>query len=355
MQLAASVTGSVSRQPSSARAMRLWLLLVAFLVLVMVGVGGATRLTGSGLSITEWQPIMGAVPPLSDAEWQDAFAKYKAIPQYQRVNKGMSLGEFKEIFWWEWSHRLLGRLIGVVFAVPLVWFWWRGALSAALGWRLLGLFALGGLQGFVGWYMVQSGLVERVSVSQYRLALHLGLAFAIFALLLWIALDTGQSQSRRITLDTVPSRQRRLADWLLALVFVQVFLGALVAGLKAGLTYNTWPLMDGMLVPDGLFSMSPWYVNPFENITMVQFDHRVMAYVLVGLAAWHAIALARTADDERVVRSAWLLLLAMVAQAALGIWTLLSVVPLHLGIAHQTGAVIVLAIAVWHRHRMVRP
>jgi cytochrome c oxidase assembly protein subunit 15 len=355
MQLAASVAGTASRKPPSERAVRLWLLLVASLVLVMVGIGGATRLTGSGLSITEWQPIMGAVPPLNDAEWHDAFTKYKAIPQYERVNKGMSLAEFKAIFWWEWSHRLLGRLIGVAFAVPLAWFWWRGALSGALGWRLLGLLALGGLQGFVGWYMVQSGLVDRVSVSQYRLALHLGLAFAIFALLLWIALDTGRSQSRRITLDTVPTRQRRLAAWLLALAFVQVFLGALVAGLKAGLTYNTWPLMDGKLVPDGLFSMAPWYVNPFENITMVQFNHRVMAYVLVGLAAWHTIALARTADDERVVRSALILLVAMLAQAALGIWTLLSVVPLHLGIAHQTGAVIVLGAAVWHQHRMLRP
>jgi cytochrome c oxidase assembly protein subunit 15 len=297
---------------------------------------------------------MGAVPPLTDAEWQDAFSKYKAITQYERVNKGMSLDEFKAIFWWEWGHRLLGRLIGGVFAVPLVLFWWRGALSGALGWRLLGLLALGGLQGFIGWLMVQSGLVERVSVSQYRLAVHLGLAFLIFALLLWIALDTGRADSRRITLDTIPRGQRRLASWLLALVFVQVLLGALVAGLKAGLTYNTWPMMDGKLVPDGLLSMSPWYLNPFENITMVQFDHRLMAYVLVGLAAWHAIALLRTADDERVTHSAILLLLAMLGQAALGIWTLLAVVPLPLGIAHQTGAVMVLGIAVWHRHRMIR-
>jgi heme a synthase len=354
MQLAAPLPNTTSHGWSSPRAVRIWLMLVALLVLVMVGFGGATRLTGSGLSITEWQPIMGALPPLTDAEWLDAFTKYKSIPQYERVNKGMSLDEFKSIFWWEWSHRLLGRLIGVIFALPLAWFWWRGALSGALGWRLIGLFALGGLQGFVGWFMVQSGLAERTSVSQYRLALHLGLAFAIFALLLWIALDTGRAESRRITLDTVPRGQRRLASWLLALIFVQVFLGALVAGLKAGLTYNTWPLMDGRLVPDGLLSMSPWYLNPFENITMVQFDHRVLAYVLIGLAAWHAIALARAADDERVVHSAVLLLAAMLGQAALGIWTLLSVVPLHLGIAHQTGAVLVLGIAVWHQHRMAR-
>ena len=354
MQTRATTRASMTAGTPSELTVRRWLLAVAALVLVMVGVGGATRLTGSGLSITEWQPIMGAIPPLSDADWQLAFAKYKQVPQYTELNKGMSLEAFKSIFWWEWGHRFLGRLIGVVFAVPLVWFWWRGAIGPRLGWRLAGLLALGGLQGLVGWFMVQSGLTEGIAVSHYRLALHLGLAFVIFGLLLWIALDTGEPRPRPIALDTVGAGQRRLALWLLALIMVQVVLGALVAGLRAGHTYNTWPLMDGKLVPNGLLTLSPWWLNPLENITMVQFNHRVMAYAVTVLAAWHAWRLNRVADDERVRVSSALLLAALLAQAALGVWTLLAVVPLHLGIAHQTGAVVVLGLAVWHVHRMRR-
>ena len=331
-----------------------WLWLVAALVLVMVAVGGATRLTGSGLSITEWQPIMGAVPPLSDADWQEAFARYRQIPQYARVNAGMSLAEFKSIFWWEWGHRLLGRLLGVVFAAPLAWFWWRGAIRGRLRGQLVGLLALGGLQGAIGWHMVQSGLVDRVSVSQYRLALHLTMAIVIFGALVWIALSLGARERRPIRLDTVRPGQVRLGLVLGLAVLVQIVLGAFVAGLKAGLTYNTWPLMDGRLLPDGLLALSPWYLNPFENITLVQFDHRLMAYTVLALATWHALSLWRHADDERVAHSALALLAAILAQAGLGIWALLAVVPLPLGIAHQAGAVIVFGIAVWHLHRLTR-
>ena len=348
-----STTGhpTTGRPQPSATAVGIWLWLVALLVLVMVGVGGATRLTGSGLSITEWRPIMGAIPPLSDADWADAFAKYKQIPQYVEVNKGMRLAEFKSIFWWEWGHRLLGRLIGLVFTLPLAWFWWRGAITPRLGRQLLGLLALGGLQGAMGWYMVMSGLTERVTVSQYRLAAHLGLAIVIFGWLVWIALGLTPQHRRGIRLDTLNASQHRMAAWLPALVLVQILLGALVAGLKAGLTYNTWPLMDGKLVPDGLLMLSPWYANPFENLTMVQFNHRVTAYVVLAATAWHAWVLQRIADGY-VSGSAWALFAAVLGQAALGIWTLLAVVPLPLGIAHQTGAVIVFGMAVWHLHEV---
>ena len=344
---------SVSQTTDRAQ-IRAWLWIVAAMVLVMVGVGGATRLTGSGLSITEWRPIMGAIPPLSDADWQDAFAKYKQIPQYTQVNKGMSLSEFKLIFWWEWGHRLLGRLIGLAFALPLALFWWRGSISGRLGRQLLGLLALGALQGAMGWYMVMSGLNERVSVSQYRLAAHLGLAILIFGCIVWIALDLGERRVRGIRLDTISARQRRMATWLVALVFAQILMGALVAGLHAGLTYNTWPLMDGKVVPNGLFTQSPWFANFFENITTVQFNHRKMAYLVLALAALHAFSLQRIADDGRVSASAWALLAALLGQAALGIWTLLQVVPVPLGIAHQTGAVIVFGVAVWHLHCVLR-
>lgn len=335
------------------RLVRAWLLAVAVLVIAMIVVGGATRLTDSGLSITEWQPIIGAIPPLSDHDWQIAFDKYRKIPEYHQVNKGMSLGAFKVIYWWEWSHRLLGRLIGVAFALPLLALWLMGAIRPGYGPKLVGMLALGGLQGLIGWYMVQSGLVDRVDVSHYRLALHLFTAFVILALLVWLALDHAPAE-RRVRLATLTSGQQWIAGLLVALVLAQVVLGALVAGLKAGLTYNTWPLMDGRLIPEGLATLTPWYVNLLENVTTVQFDHRMMAYALVLLALVHAVALTRTADDERVVRSAWLLATAILGQAALGIWTLLASVPISLGIAHQGVAALVLVAAVVHLHRMRR-
>jgi cytochrome c oxidase assembly protein subunit 15 len=266
----------------------------------------------------------------------------------------MSLAEFKFIFWWEWGHRLLGRLIGVVFALPLAWFWWKGAIGPRLGRQLLGLLVLGGLQGAMGWYMVMSGLTERVSVSQYRLAAHLGLAILIFGCLVWIALDLGDRSRRGVRLKTLSRGQQRSAGWLAALVFMQILLGALVAGLHAGLTYNTWPLMDGKIVPNGLVTLSPWWLNAFENITAVQFNHRMIAYLVLAAAAWHAFTVARVSDDGAVSGSAWALLAALLAQAGLGIWTLLAVVPVHLGVAHQIGAVIVFGIAIWHLHAVRR-
>lgn len=346
--------------PASDRAVRLWLIVVALLVFAMVVVGGATRLTDSGLSITEWQPLLGAIPPLSEADWADAFTKYQQIPQYELLNHGMSLAEFKFIYWWEWSHRFLGRFIGVVFALPLIFFWLTGRLRPLLVPKLWGLLALGALQGFFGWYMVQSGLVERIDVSHYRLALHLTTALVILALLTWLVCDlSALSDTSRIRLQTVTSSQRRLAYAMGAILLVQVVMGAFVAGMNAGLTYNTWPLMDGRLVPNGLGTLSPWYMNFLENVTTVQFIHRTLAYVLIALAAYHAIRLALSADDERVISSSLIFVIALLCQAGLGIWTLLATgvaghIPISLGLLHQAGAAIVVVICVWHLHNMSR-
>jgi len=338
-----------------ARNVRFWLICVALLVVLMVAVGGATRLTDSGLSITEWKPILGAIPPLTDADWQMAFEKYKKIPEYREVNQGMSLAAFQTIFWWEWAHRFIGRFIGLAFALPLAWFWFRNAIPRGYGMRLVGLLMLGGLQGFVGWYMVKSGLVDRVDVSQYRLALHLCLAFMILGLLVWNIVDLGPGDGG-IYLQNVPSFSWWLAVLLAVLLFSQVALGAFVAGTKAGLFYNTWPLMDGKLIPGGLFTETPWYTNITEHPLTIQFNHRVMAYALFAFVLLQAVTLT-SADDPRVRRSAHVLAGAVIGQVALGIWTLLvadGAIPIVLGVAHQTMAALVFAAAVWHLHRVTR-
>jgi heme a synthase len=343
-----SIVASEPRADSTA-AIRAWLFAVAGLVFVMVSVGGATRLTGSGLSITEWQPIMGALPPLSEAAWLEAFGKYKQIPQYTLLNKGMSLAAFKYIYWWEWSHRLLGRVIGAAFLLPFLYFLARGAVRGPMAARLWGLFALGGLQGALGWFMVQSGLSQRTDVSQYRLAAHLLLASVLLAALLWTALDLAREPRQR--------RQRRslyatAAGVILALVFLQIGAGALVAGMKAGLAYNTWPLMDGRIIPGGLGAMTPMWRNVFENAATVQFDHRMLAYALAALVAWHCARVIRFMDDAPARTSATILLVTLVLQIAIGIWTLLAHVPLLLGLAHQATAMLVLAAATWHLHTL---
>lgn len=325
-------------------AVRWWLYGVAALVFALIVVGGATRLTDSGLSITEWRPIMGILPPLSDADWHDAFEKYRLIPEYKIVNRGMSLDAFKFIFWWEWAHRFLARMVGFAFAIPLVYFAVRRRIPTTLTWKLAGLFALGGLQGAIGWYMVTSGLADRVDVSHMRLALHLTTAFLILALLLWTAWSL---LPPRVEGDPATSGQRRGAQLLLALIFLQVVLGALVAGLKAGLTFNTWPLMDGQFVPPGLWVMSPWYLNPFENVTAVQFNHRMVAYLIVAVVLWHVLSILRS-GNETLRASAMMLTVGVIAQAALGVATLLAHVPLGLGLAHQGVAAIVMGFAVWH-------
>jgi cytochrome c oxidase assembly protein subunit 15 len=343
------MTSVPTNSDRSRRALRTWLSAVAALVFAMVVVGGATRLTESGLSITEWQPVSGALPPLTDAQWQAQFDKYKTIPQYQTLNPGMSLYAFKTIFWWEWTHRQLGRLIGVAFLLPFLWFLWRGRVAPRLRARLWMIFALGAFQGAVGWWMVASGLANRVEVSQYRLAFHLTLAGLIYVALFW----TAQSQAPR-SAAPAPARLRWSAKFLLALALVQIYLGALVAGLRAGLIYNTWPLIDGTLVPAAsqlLFSES-WWRNFFENPLTVQFDHRLVAYALLATAILHAVDAARTLPRGPALAGALALACAVTLQAALGILTLLEQAPLTLALMHQGMAMVVLTIAVLHAQGM---
>ena len=319
---------------------RWWLYFVCALILLMVVVGGATRLTDSGLSITEWKPIHGVIPPLSEAEWEEELEKYRQIPEYQLINKGMSLEEFKFIFWWEWAHRLLGRFIGVAFFVPMVVFWAAGRVEPWLKPRLMLALALGGLQGFVGWWMVASGLVDRVDVSQYRLATHLTLALVIFAYLFWIA-------RRLLPPDHVPQSGNgglRLAGKIvLALVFLQIFFGGLVAGLNAGLTFNTWPLMDGKFIPDGLLLLQPAWLNAFENVLTVQFQHRMTAYLLIAAAVLLLWMTYRSRADRPLRRASAHVTAFILAQAVFGILTLVWHVPLTMALVHQGFAVVVLA------------
>lgn len=331
-------------------AVRAWLYILCAMIFCMILVGGATRLTDSGLSITEWQLIVGIVPPLSDAAWQDAFEKYKQIPEYEIVNRGMSLAEFKVIYWWEWTHRFLGRIIGFVFLIPFLFFWLRGYLSKEIMPKLVFMFVLGGLQGALGWYMVQSGLVERVDVSQYRLAAHLSAAVLIFGYIFWVATRMGQAGSGAAG---APRVLKVSAAGLVIAIFAQIALGAFVAGLDAGQGYNTWPLMDGKLVPDGLGAMTPWYLNLFENALTVQFDHRIVAYAIAIWAVAHAgVATARLSSSPAALTSV-LTALAVLAQVVLGVMTLLARAPLGLSLAHQTMAVILFALALLHLSRLL--
>jgi len=331
--------------PQSRRAVRLWLLAVATLIFATLVVGGATRLTESGLSIVEWKPVTGVVPPLNAAGWQAEFEKYQTIPQYRERNAGMSLDAFKTIYWWEWSHRVLARLVGAAFLLPLLWFLWRGAIEPRLRTRLWTIFGFGAALGAVGWWMVSSGLSDRVSVSQYRLAFHLTLACGIFAATLW----TTQDVSPRAAI-AAPLRLRVTALALLVLTLLQIYLGALVAGLRAGLIFNTWPLIDGSFVPDAarLFFDAPLWRNFFENTLTVQFDHRMVAYTLWFVAALHAVDAARTLRGGRALTGALALAGVVTLQAALGIVTLLHQAPLALALLHQGLAMIVLTIAVVH-------
>jgi cytochrome c oxidase assembly protein subunit 15 len=318
----------------------------------MIVVGGATRLTESGLSITEWKPVTGALPPLSQADWQAEFEKYKAIPQYEILNKGMGLEGFKRIFWWEWGHRLLGRLIGAVFFLPLVFFWATGRIERKLVPPLVGLFVLGGLQGFVGWWMVASGLVNRVDVSQYRLATHLTIACVILAAAVWIRRGLAPADGDA---PSVTAPLKGMATFLVGLVLVQIFLGGLVAGLDAGFTYNTWPLIDGAIIPSRVFEYDPMWRSVFEDVMTVQFDHRMVAYLLLVGALVHAFQCFRLARGTRAARRARFLAVLVLGQAALGIATLLMVVPIDLALTHQFGAAVVLIAAVAHRRALSPP
>jgi heme a synthase len=331
------------------RAVRWWLITIAALIAIMVLVGGATRLTESGLSIVEWKPVTGMLPPLTEAQWGQAFEGYKAIPQYRELNAGMSLNEFKTIFWWEWSHRLLGRFIGIAYLLPFLWFLWRGALSADLKRRLWFIFGLGALQGAVGWWMVASGLTQRVEVSQLRLATHLVLALLIYAAIVWTLRRLSERQS-----IVTSSRLKITAMVLLVLTFVQLYLGALVAGLRAGRVFNTWPEIDGALIPSAgrLFFEAPWWRNLFDNTLTVQFEHRMVAYTLFVLAVLHAVDAIRARGGTAAVNGAVLLAVALVLQAALGILTLVHQVPILLGLVHQAMAIVVLTLAILQAERL---
>jgi heme a synthase len=346
-----ALSPSLGLAASDTSGVRAWLLVVAALIFLMVSLGGATRLTGSGLSITEWQPIMGAVPPLSDTAWQEAFEKYQQIPQYEHVNRGMNMAAFKLIYWWEWTHRFLGRLIGVVFLVPFLYFLATRQIGRPLMAKLGGIFALGGLQGFIGWYMVSSGLAERISVSQYRLAVHMTLAVAIFGVVLWVALSLGRGRATNAP-PRPTSLQQGVAAGIAALVLLQIAAGAFVAGLKAGAGWNTWPLMDGTLIPQGLDAMTPWWANLFENALTVQFNHRLLAYAIAIAVAWHLWSLLRGSPDKATRVSGLVLGGAVLAQIALGISTLLAHVPIPLALLHQAAAVAVFGVALWHWHRL---
>ncbi len=326
--------------PSYRRAIQIWLWIVAALIFAMVVVGGATRLTKSGLSITEWHLISGVIPPLSQEAWVTEFYKFKQIPQYKAIFSNLDLSGFKFIFFWEWSHRLLGRVIGLAVALPLVFFWARGALTRDLKFKLVGLLALGGLQGFVGWWMVSSGLVNRIEVAQERLAIHLLLASITFAVTVWIASSLSPGNAVRSE-----RWQRLFAGVIVLATLLQIFLGALVAGLRAGRAYNTWPLMDGHFVPDVLL-LQPWWRNFVDNIATVQFQHRMVAYTLLALAIVQAIASWRAAPGTRGARRSLHFAGLVALQAVLGIVTLVLVVPLWAGLVHQAFAMLVLLASV---------
>ncbi len=342
------VPESVVKAASSVRAVRVWLVVVAALIVCTLMVGGATRLTESGLSIVEWKPVTGTIPPLNDAEWTAEFDAYKKIPQYREMNRGMSLSEFKTIFWWEWTHRQLAKFIGVAFLLPFLWFLWSGAIIGGLKRRLWIIFALGGLQGAVGWWMVKSGLVDRVSVSQYRLATHFMLALILFSAVVW----TIRRLETRTTL--IAPMRLKITSWiLLALVFLQLYFGALVAGLRAGKIFNTWPDIDGAFIPsyERLFFEQPWWRNFFDNMLTVQFSHRMIAYALLVVAVFHAIDAVRSRVASAASGALWLLAV-IVLQAAIGIATLLYQVPIDMGLAHQANAIVVLTLALFQAERL---
>lgn len=328
----------------STRPIVIWLLACCTILLALVMLGGATRLTGSGLSIVEWRPVTGILPPIGEQAWEAELQKYRQSPEYQNVNRGMSVAQFKQIFWFEYFHRLLARSLGLVFALPLAWFWWRGQLPRRLRWPMLGTLLLGAAQGYMGWYMVKSGLVDVPRVSPYRLTAHLGLALAIYAAMFWMAMSLlrprGAQPMQRPPLLAIG------LPLLSVLLVCTIVYGALVAGLRAGYVYSTFPLMDGQWVPDGLLHLQPTWRNFFESPLTVQFLHRCFAISTLVLAAWLWVA-ARGKAGLATRRALDLMVLALMTQVGLGIATLLNFVPVWLGTLHQGMAVLVLTALLW--------
>jgi cytochrome c oxidase assembly protein subunit 15 len=333
----------------SRRAIAIWLLVVCALIFIMVVLGGVTRLTHSGLSMVEWKPLVGTIPPLTHADWLELFEKYKLTPEYQKVNVGMELAGFQNIFWLEYFHRLLGRLIGLVFLLPFVYFLVRKQVERVLAPRLWLLFALGAAQGLLGWLMVASGLVDMPRVSPYRLTAHLGLAILIYAATLWVALGLIYPKTQAAD-SVVPLR--RFGQAVTALVFFMILTGGFVAGTHAGFAFNDWPFMHGRLVPEGLYALEPWWVNLFENIATVQFNHRLVAYLLCLVIPAYWFAALRHRLEARTRALFHLLLAMLAAQVTLGIATLLYIVPVSLAAAHQAGALVLLTLALLVNHRL---
>jgi len=344
MAYTAASAARESEHVRSDRGVGLWLFAIAALIGLMVVIGGLTRLTGSGLSITEWQPVTGIIPPLSDAAWQAEFAKYQGTPQYELINRGIGIAGFKTIYWWEWTHRLLGRLIGVVFLVPFLIFLKQRRIDRAVAFRLGIIFLLGAAQGVLGWWMVQSGLSgERVAVSQYRLAAHLGLAIILFGYILWTALEIVGAGKTKIG---VAFRFKPWAVVFAALVFVQMLLGAFMAGLDAGRAFSSWPTYGGAWIPVGLYDLSPWWINHFENHALVHFQHRTLGYVVALLAIWLYLSLRRSADKP--LKLAGIHVVVVTAfQITLGVFTVLTAVALPLAALHQIVALGLFACALW--------
>lgn len=328
------------------RQIALWLLACAAVIFGMILLGGVTRLTNSGLSMVEWKPLVGVIPPLSQTDWQELFLKYQQFPEYQKINMGMTLDEFKPIFMYEYLHRVLGRLIGLIFVIPFLYFYFTKKLTPQLSLRLLLMLVLGGCQGILGWYMVKSGLVDNPHVSQYRLTAHLGLAVVIYSFILWTALDLLNTNANQLRNLALPSTV------ITGLIFVMILSGGLVAGTKAGYAYSTWPLMGDSFIPAGLYTMQPAWLSAFEDITTIQFNHRIMAYIIALLIVGFAVKAFKSKVSGKL-RTAVISLLALLAiQISLGISTLVFYVPVSVAATHQVGAVALLTAALFVCHSL---
>ncbi len=335
------------------KAIAVWLFICCATIFAMVVLGGVTRLTGSGLSMVEWEPLMGVLPPLSHSEWQETFLLYQQFPEYLINNYSMNLEEFKSIFWFEYSHRLLGRAIGLIFIIPLLYFIITGKVRKSLIPKLVGMFILGGLQGLMGWYMVKSGLVQDPHVSQYRLTAHLALAFIVYAYIFWVALDLFFSRQASHS-EAVSGKLKRFSLLLTLFIFITIISGGFVAGLKAGYVFNTFPLMGGRLIPESIFALSPVWKNFFENMATVQFNHRLMATMLFIIVPLFWLTATRQNIPARAKTGLHLLLAMLAVQLGLGISTLLLHVPVPLAAAHQGGALLLFTIMLFVAHELWR-
>ena len=341
------------QEKRNSRAIAYWLLICCAVIFGMIVLGGITRLTGSGLSMVDWAPITGILPPLNNADWQEVFLRYQQFPEYRLINYDMSLNEFKSIFWFEYGHRLLGRFIGLIFFLPFLFFLFKRKIEKSLIPKLIFMLVLGGLQGLMGWYMVKSGLVNDPHVSQYRLTAHLGLAVFIYAYMIWVALGLLYPKLSESS-DCSRNPFARLSLIVSGIIILTILSGGFVAGTRAGYAFNTFPLMGGQLVPTGLFDLSPIWRNFFENIVTVQFDHRVLAFLLFLIipVLWYRVG--KIKMHVLVTTGRHLLLAALVLQITLGISTLLLIVPVTMAVAHQAGAIMLLTASLFLSHQLHR-